>query len=391
MSATPALTSSTRSASPAASPGVHCPAAAAARLARAAAADGHVDRRQVGAPAQRGELALQAADAAAHAAQLRLDAGDLRLRRRAGERAQETPALGAGVGQPFLRRLKRARDVLQVLVALGDVAELGQRGQRLVEPLGRDAQLERRLAAVGVAGADLRARDDAAEAADGRDDRVGRRLELAVRRLDDEHGVALDLARRGGRDRQRAAAGRATPSAGGLGGSRGRAALRLGLGRLVGRRRGGLAAGRRVGRDAGPGIGRDGRLGRRRVTAAAGAQPLRPRAAAEHDDERHEHRGQRAGGRQEHPAPARPRPAHAERRALLRGREAVGHLLLEAGGEGRRHLRARRADVADELLELAQLELDGFAGERAVERVEVALLLGGQRFTMAHGRPPSAW
>ena len=45
----------------------------------------------------------------------------------------------------------------------------------------------------------------------------------------------------------------------------------------------------------------------------------------------------------------------------------------------------------DEVLELAQVGVDGIAGERALERVELADLLGSQGFTLAHGRPFSAW
>ena len=157
---------------------------------------------------------------------------------RASARSRPRRSARASVSRSWAE-VNELGDVLQVLAALGDVAELGERGQRLVEPLGGDAQLERRLAAVGVAGADLRARDDAAEAADGRDDRVGRRLEPAVRRLDDEHGDALDLARRSGSDRQRAAAGGAARATGGLGGGGSRAALRRG--RLVGLAAAGLS------------------------------------------------------------------------------------------------------------------------------------------------------
>ena len=64
--------------------------------------------------------------------------------------------------------------------------------------------------------------------------------------------------------------------------------------------------------------------------------------------------------------------------------------MLEARGESGGHLRRGRADVLDELGELAQVRFDGVAGERALERVELALLLGAQGITLAHGRPFSA-
>ena len=70
--------------------------------------------------------------------------------------------------------------------------------------------------------------------------------------------------------------------------------------------------------------------------------------------------------------------------------EALGHLVLEPGGEAGAHLGRRGADVVDELLELAQVGVDRIAGERALERVQLAGLLGAQGVTLAHGRPFSA-
>ena len=211
---------------------------------------------------------------------------------------------------------------------------------------------------------------------------------LGVRDAQDEVGAALllrapRLARRAARARGRAVG--AAPSARRR---RRRAAAApggRGLGAPAARPPGAPAA--RVGGDV---LGRTPLLAARRSVRAGreGRRRWSSAAVAEHDDERRRARRASAAGR----------PGTSTQR---RGRRGAGcssvagkpsaTLVLEARGEAGAHLRRGRADVVDEVVELAQVGVDGLAGERALERVELAGLLGAQGFTLAHGRPFSAW
>ena len=161
MRATPALTSRTRTASCAASPGVHDPPPGTAACLRATPVTSTPTVAKSARLRTASKLALVALQRAAVVGDARAQAADLLGGRRLGQRAQQAAALGARLGQARGGAVVGVGDVVGALLQRLDVAEPAQPRQRVVEAAGRDAQDERR-GRVPVAGGDLRGLHEAA-------------------------------------------------------------------------------------------------------------------------------------------------------------------------------------------------------------------------------------
>ena len=355
MRATPALTSRTRTASCAASPGVHDPPLGSGRVLARDAGHLDADRGVVGAVAHRVELALVALQLAAVVGDARAQAADLLGGRRLGQRPQQPAALGARLGQARGGAVVGVGDVVGALLQRLDVAELAQPGQRVVEAAGRHAQDERRGRAP-VAGGDLRGLHEAPGRLRGPHDAVAGRLHVGGGQL--EARAALDAPLAGGCGR-RTGGGREPRRAGAAGAPACAAAALRGVRGLLlgGRRRGAsppplLLA---LSFEPPPALSTT-------ATRAARTQPATPSAGT-------------SGRSRERGAPAR-RLGEAARDALVQARPEAG-----------RHRRRLGAHVAHERGELGLG--GGIAGEGGLERFELGGHGGVEGGLMtAHGRPP---
>ncbi len=194
MISTPAITSRTRPASPSASPGLQLVAGVHRRGAGGAPAfDREIDGGVGHGLVDPGDVALTRGDAAAGAVEQGAQPRALLVRRGLRQARAQAVAVGAGVAHRGLQRLALVGDVLGLLGARGDVAELGELRDAGVQLVGRE--LERDLRAGGRA-AQARARglDVAAERVGDADRAVGGPLDVARAGGERERGVAQDRA-----------------------------------------------------------------------------------------------------------------------------------------------------------------------------------------------------
>ena len=345
---------------------------------RAVAADRDADRRQVGAAPQRLEVAVEARDLAAYGAQARPQAVDMGFRRGLAQRSEQPTALGARVRQAVLDGGERPRDVGQVLAALG------------TRPSFESAANASSRRSVGIRSANVASPPSSRSSStswrrcprSGRPCGSRRRRSTRAWRSGPAGRCRRCAAPCAGRDPARRAPERAcgwrcpAPDP--------RSRPRMPVERPARHR----AAEWRP-------HGRCRPIASPPPTRPSSPPARRPRAPARNPTRSHRCRSRRRG-------PRARRTAHRPRgTAPSAAGCAAPDARLSPGSPRRRgargsprsraHLRRCGTDVGDEVFELAQVGIDAIAGERAVERVELADLLGSQGFTLAHGRPFSAW
>ena len=325
---------------------------------------------EVGAPAQRGEVALVGGDLAAGCgAQPGAQARDLALGGRPAQRPQQRPALGAGVAQAVGGRDERAGDVDRCPGCAGPTWPSSDwAAERVVEPGGGDAQRRRRPRRPPRRRRRRSSWTMPPKRSRRADDPVGDVLDLAVGRLEHEQRAALDLAaarcgampRRGDRWRRGRSTGRGP--------------------RCPARRR---ARSRRRSPEAAPSEAAPpaGLLHGRRRGERVGRLVIA--AAPEHDDQGHERDGHgRARGRDPAPAGAPLRGSAPQARQRRAGGGLAGSPARRARPGARRpagscaaRWRGRRRPAGRG----RPPPHHALACQRGVEGGELALDLGAQR------------